>query len=106
MTAILCSQYCLSDDLVLADIPDPVAGPGEAMIAIKAAPFNFFDILMIQGKYQTHAGLTVLAGSGSRRRGREHLHPRDRISRSAIAWWRCAAIVARAKRLRCRPRQS
>src|SRR6202000_526037 len=52
MKAILCSQYCQPDDLVLADIPDPVAGPGEAVIAIKAAALNFFDILMIQGKYQ------------------------------------------------------
>ena len=52
MKAILCSQYCQPDDLVLADLPDPVAGPGEAVIAIKAAALNFFDILMIQGKYQ------------------------------------------------------
>src|ERR1700759_4820967 len=52
MKAILCSQYCQPDDLVLADLPDPVAGPGEAVVAIKAAALNFFDILMIQGKYQ------------------------------------------------------
>jgi NADPH2:quinone reductase len=52
MKAILCSQYCQPDDLVLADVPDPVAGPDEAVIAIKAAALNFFDILMIQGKYQ------------------------------------------------------
>jgi NADPH:quinone reductase-like Zn-dependent oxidoreductase len=52
MKAILCSQYCGPDDLVLADIPDPVAGPGEAVISIKAAALNFFDLLMIQGKYQ------------------------------------------------------
>lgn len=52
MKAILCPQYCQPDDLVLADVPDPVAGPGEAVIAIKAAALNFFDILMIQGKYQ------------------------------------------------------
>ena len=52
MKAILCSQYCQPDDLVLAEVPDPVAGPGEAVIAIKAAALNFFDILMIQGKYQ------------------------------------------------------
>ena len=52
MKAILCSQYCQPDDLVLTDVPDPVAGPGEAVIAIKAAALNFFDILMIQGKYQ------------------------------------------------------
>src|ERR1017187_9576968 len=52
MKAILCSQYCGPDDLVLADVPDPVAGPGEAEIAIKSAALNFFDLLMIQGKYQ------------------------------------------------------
>jgi hypothetical protein len=52
MKAILCSQYGQPDDLVLTEVPDPVAGPGEAVIAIKAAALNFFDILMIQGKYQ------------------------------------------------------
>jgi NADPH2:quinone reductase len=52
MKAILCSQFCEPDDLVLADIHDPVAGDGQVVIAIKAAALNFFDILMIQGKYQ------------------------------------------------------
>jgi NADPH2:quinone reductase len=52
MKAILCSQFCQPDDLVLADVADPVAEPGQAVIAIKAAALNFFDILMIQGKYQ------------------------------------------------------
>jgi NADPH2:quinone reductase len=52
MKAILCSQYCGPDELVLSDIPDPVAGDGEVVIAIKAAALNFFDLLMIQGKYQ------------------------------------------------------
>ena len=53
MKAIICSQWCEPEDLVLGDLPDPVAGPGEVVIAIKAAALNFFDILMIQGKYQT-----------------------------------------------------
>jgi NADPH2:quinone reductase len=52
MKAILCSQYCGPDDLELADIADPVAAANEAVIAIKAASLNFFDLLMIQGKYQ------------------------------------------------------
>ena len=62
MKAILCSQYCGPDDLVLADIPDPVAGPGEAVIAIKAAALNFFDLLMIQGKYQHKPPLPFIPG--------------------------------------------
>src|ERR1700730_3909224 len=52
MKAILCSQYCGPDDLVLTEVDDPVAGPGEAVIAFKSAALNFFDLLMIQGKYQ------------------------------------------------------
>ena len=52
MKAILCSQYCEPDDLVFADVEDPVAGEGQVVIAIKSAALNFFDILMIQGKYQ------------------------------------------------------
>jgi NADPH:quinone reductase len=52
MKAVLCSQFCGPDDLVLSDIPEPVAGPGEVVIAIKSAALNFFDLLMIQGKYQ------------------------------------------------------
>src|ERR1700761_3393500 len=52
MKAILCSQYCTPDDLVLTDVPDPVAEAGQAVIAIKSAALNFFDLLMIQGKYQ------------------------------------------------------
>jgi NADPH2:quinone reductase len=52
MKAVLCSQFGGPDDLVLSDIPEPVAGPGEVVVAIKSAALNFFDLLMIQGKYQ------------------------------------------------------
>ena len=52
MKAILCTRYGGPDDLTLADLPDPVAGPDEAVVAVKAAAFNFFDTLIIAGKYQ------------------------------------------------------
>jgi NADPH:quinone reductase len=75
MKAVLCSQYCGPDDLVLGEVQEPVAGPGEAVIAIKAAALNFFDLLMIQGKYQVKppfpfspaaevAGIVESVGSG------------------------------------------
>jgi NADPH2:quinone reductase len=51
--AILCQRYGTPDDLVLADIPDPVAGPGEVMAKVAAVGLNFFDTLIIAGKYQT-----------------------------------------------------
>ena len=52
MKAVLCSQYGGPDDLVLTEVPDPVAEAGQAVITIKSAALNFFDLLMIQGKYQ------------------------------------------------------
>src|SRR6185312_1337892 len=53
MKALLCTHYGTPDDLELADIADPVAGPGEAVVRIEAAALNFFDTLIIAGKYQT-----------------------------------------------------
>src|ERR1700757_5200224 len=52
MKAILCNRFCTPDELELADIPEPQAGPGEAVVRIKAAALNFFDTLIIAGKYQ------------------------------------------------------
>jgi NADPH2:quinone reductase len=53
MKALLCTHYGAPDDLELADIADPAPGPGEAVIRIQAAALNFFDTLIIAGKYQT-----------------------------------------------------
>jgi NADPH2:quinone reductase len=53
MKALLCTRYGGPDDLSLADIPDPAAGPGEAVVRVEAAALNFFDTLIIAGKYQT-----------------------------------------------------
>src|SRR5262245_64219632 len=51
--AILCQRFGAPDDLVLADVPDPVAGPGEVVAKVAAVGLNFFDTLIIAGKYQT-----------------------------------------------------
>src|SRR5438128_929794 len=53
MKAILCTRFGGPDDLELKDLPDPVAGRGEVLVAVKAAALNFFDTLIIAGKYQT-----------------------------------------------------
>jgi NADPH:quinone reductase len=52
MKAILCTRYGTPDDLELADIADPTAGPGEVVVKLRAAALNFFDTLIIAGKYQ------------------------------------------------------
>ena len=52
MKAILCTHFGPPDELELADIAPPAAGRGEAVVQIKAAALNFFDTLIIAGKYQ------------------------------------------------------
>ena len=53
MKAILCERYGAPEDLVFGDVPDPVAGPGEVVAKVAAVGLNFFDTLIIAGKYQT-----------------------------------------------------
>ncbi len=53
MKAILCQRFGTPDELVLTDIPDPVPGPGEVLAKVKAVGLNFFDTLIVAGKYQT-----------------------------------------------------
>jgi NADPH2:quinone reductase len=53
MKALLCTRYGTPDDLELADIAEPAPEPGEAVVKIAAAALNFFDTLIIAGKYQT-----------------------------------------------------
>jgi NADPH2:quinone reductase len=52
MKALLCTRYGTPDDLELADIADPRPAPGEAVVRVAAAALNFFDTLIIAGKYQ------------------------------------------------------
>jgi NADPH2:quinone reductase len=52
MKAIICNAFGPIDTLVLEDRPDPVAGPGEVVIEVKAAGVNFPDGLTVRGEYQ------------------------------------------------------
>src|SRR5271166_3583187 len=52
MKAVLCRKFCSPDELDFADLPQPQARAGEAVVRIKAAALNFFDLLIIGGKYQ------------------------------------------------------
>ena len=52
MKAILCTHFGGPADLEYQDLPDPQPGPAEVVVAVKAAALNFFDTLIIAGKYQ------------------------------------------------------
>ena len=57
MRAIVCREYGPPERLHLETLPDPVAGPGEIVMEVKAASVSFPDTLIIQNLYQ---GMTPL----------------------------------------------
>ncbi len=63
MKAVLCEKPGAPSDLVVRDIEQPAAGPGEVVVAVKAAALNFFDTLIIQGKYQFKPELPFSPGA-------------------------------------------
>ena len=52
MKALLCTRPGTPQDLIVGDVPDPVAGPGQAVVRIEAAALNYFDLLIVAGRYQ------------------------------------------------------
>ncbi len=50
--AALCKSLTGPAGIVIEDIAPPKAGPGQAVIAVRAAALNFFDTLITRGKYQ------------------------------------------------------
>jgi NADPH:quinone reductase len=52
MKALLSTRVGPPEALELLDAPDPVAGEGEVVIAVKAAGVNFPDALIVEDKYQ------------------------------------------------------
>jgi NADPH2:quinone reductase len=63
MKAVLCKQFGPPDSLAIEELASPRAGPGEAVIAVKAASLNFPDVLIIQNKYQFKPPLPFSPGS-------------------------------------------
>lgn len=91
MKALMSTRVGPPEALELAEAPDPVAGEGEVVIAVKAAGVNFPDALIIEDKYQFKperpfapggevAGVVESVGAGV-----THLKPGDRVIGS-IGW--------------------
>ena len=52
MKAFLCKEFGPVDSHQVEEIEDPVAGPGEVVVDIKATGISFPDVLIVQGLYQ------------------------------------------------------
>ncbi len=52
MRALISKESGGPETLVLGELPDPVAGPGQVLVAVKAASINYPDTLIIRDMYQ------------------------------------------------------
>jgi NADPH2:quinone reductase len=52
MKALICPSLGPAENLQVAEVDAPSAGDGEALVEVAYAGLNFFDTLIIEGKYQ------------------------------------------------------
>lgn len=63
MKALVCDSYGSLDCIRYGDVPDPVPGPDDVLVQMKAAGVVFTDILFAEGKYQFRPALPFVLGS-------------------------------------------
>ena len=63
MRALVCRRYGPPEDLELAELPDPVPGPGDVLLEVHAAAANFADALVIANAYQVSVEPPFVPGS-------------------------------------------
>ena len=52
MKAFLCKEFGPVDSHQVEEIDEPIAGPGQVVVDIKATGISFPDVLIVQGLYQ------------------------------------------------------
>ena len=52
MRALLSAIVGGPETLVMTELPDPVAGPGQLLVRVRACAINYPDVLIIEDKYQ------------------------------------------------------
>src|SRR5208282_3573927 len=62
MKAVLCKSLDGPDALEMGEVPEAVPGEGEVAIRVSAVSLNFFDTLMVRGKYQNRPDLPFSPG--------------------------------------------
>lgn len=63
MRAVVVDRWLEPAELEVRELPDPRPGRGQLLIGVEAAGCNFFDILMVQGKYQVKPAFPFVPGA-------------------------------------------
>src|SRR5947208_1858862 len=107
MKAPMCHEFG-PENLRVEDVADPVLGPGQLLVEVKAASINFPDALIVQGRYQVKTTLPFSPGAEAAGvvralgEGAKGFEPGDRVvvptGHGAFAEL-CVAEAARASKL-------
>ncbi len=62
MRHVVCHEFGSPDRLALEEAPDPQPGPGEVLVAVRAAGVSFVDGLIVSGAYQVKPPLPFTPG--------------------------------------------
>ncbi|MFJ8749063.1 NADPH:quinone oxidoreductase family protein [Streptomyces sp. NPDC102441] len=63
MRAVVCHAYGPPEGLAVQEVSAPRPGPGEAIVAVRAAAVNFPDVLIAADRYQVTVPLPFVPGS-------------------------------------------
>jgi NADPH:quinone reductase len=63
MRAVVVDRWMEPSELVVREAPEPSAGAGQLLVDVRAAGCNFFDILLVQGRYQVKPPLPFVPGA-------------------------------------------
>ena len=64
MRAVVLDEYGSLDNLTLREFPDPVPGPEEIIVDVRATAVNYVDLVMIGGTYQFKPDPPFVPGKG------------------------------------------
>lgn len=63
MRAVRCNAYGDPRALVVEEVEEPLAGPGQVVVEVTAAAANFPDVLLVADRYQVHVPVPFTPGS-------------------------------------------
>jgi NADPH:quinone reductase len=65
MKAVWVTRFGPFEDIEVAEVPDPVPGPGEVLLEVGAAEANYPDLLVVEGRYQIKPKLPFSPGKAA-----------------------------------------